>query len=518
MDLSTDGGKTWRNIWEDFRWSLLYGIQQHQVVLPLPQAAGKSQVQIRFRAVNYSAFSNFGWELDNMFLGNRSCEPTISGGLVVGTVADANTGQGIAGADITSIGTPQESATTAQIPGDPAAGGGSYWMFSPLTGSQQFQATAYNYGPQKATTSVAANAAARLDFSLTAGQLTATPGSLSATQQLGASTTEKLTLTNTSKTPVALRLDGQPGNFTLAGQRPAARAASTASGWASLPNLPKSVSDTLVVADPSTGDVYSFGNEPSCCRSDAFVYHPGATSWAALPDMPGAIAWPAGGFVNGKIYITGGYNGSGPPPVWVYDPVTRQWSIGARRPTQSGNYGNASAVLNGKIYVLSGGEDVDVYDPATDTWSAAASYPRSQVSWQACGGFNGEIYCAGGIYQSGLPVTSAYAYDPTTNSWSAIPSLPIPLGGSDYAAANGQLLVAGGLGRKDLHEQGLQLHPRQGLDDPSPPAEDNVARWRRLRPCWVLCRRRQTGIGEERPRYCAVTATAAVARQCRGCP
>lgn len=294
VDLSTDGGKTWRNIWEDFASStLFYG--SNQVVIPLPQAAGKSQVQIRFRWVNNTTnFGNLGWMLDNVFLGNRSCTPRVNGGLVVGTVTDANTGQGVSGADVTSTASTLESATTLSVPGDPAAGAGFYWMFSRLSGSQQFQATAYRYAAQTATTNVVVNGATTLNFSLGAGQVAVTPSSVSTTLQLGTNTSQKLTLTNTGTSPVSLRIDGQPGGFTPAGQAAQARVPSAASSWTSLPSLPKGVFDNLVVTDPATGDVYSFGNQPGCCRSNAYVYHPGASGWDQLPVMPATLSWPAG--------------------------------------------------------------------------------------------------------------------------------------------------------------------------------------------------------------------------------
>ena len=449
VDLSTDGGTTWRNIWEYASNTPMYG---QRLTVPLPRAAGQSQVQIRFRYANRAlAGGGGGWQLDNVFLGNRSCDPSISGGLVVGSVTDANTGQGIGGADVTSTSSPPVSGTTAQIPGDPAAGSGDYWLFSPQTGSQQFQATGYNYRPQTATARITANAVTPLNFSLAAGQLTAEPGSLSATQRLGVTKTTTVTLANTGTNPVSLNLGEQLGGFTTAGQNPA----SAQAAWTSLPDLPKPVSGNLAATDPATGDVYSVGGDnPSGTRDVAtgYVYQPGASAWAPIPPMPAPDAYDVGAFVNGKLYVVGGDAQFYGAPVWIYDPVTRHWSDGARGPN-GGVYASGVAVLDGSIYTVGGynghATNVEAYDPATNTWKAAASYPQA-ILYPACGGLDGELYCAGGLnFASSLTgphavIRDAYVYNPATNTWSAISPLPEDLTESSYTTANGQLLTAGG--------------------------------------------------------------------------
>ncbi|MGW2934606.1 hypothetical protein ACWDA7_22720 [Streptomyces sp. NPDC001156] len=86
-------------------------------VVAILQAAGKNDVRIRFR---YDAVHSWWWMVDNVFIGNRSCE-TAAGGLVTGTV-DANTGQALSGATVSVAGTP--TATTT---------GGAYELFAPAS-------------------------------------------------------------------------------------------------------------------------------------------------------------------------------------------------------------------------------------------------------------------------------------------------------------------------------------------------------------------------------------------------
>src|SRR5699024_996756 len=162
-------------------------------------------------------------------------------------------------------------------------------------------------------------------------------------------------------------------------------------------------------------------------------------------------------FVDGKYYVFDGWDAAaiGNPiaEVDIYDPVAGIWSQGAPNPVPAGG-GSAIAVLNGLVYIVGGCNNgacgtptdaVQVYHPASNQWSSAADYPVP-VTWGACGGINGKLYCAGGMKATGSAITAGYVYDPASDSWSPISDIPLAggLGGSFYSAANGLLLMAGG--------------------------------------------------------------------------
>ncbi|HEY1914395.1 MAG TPA: carboxypeptidase regulatory-like domain-containing protein [Streptosporangiaceae bacterium] len=466
VDLSTDGGKKWRTVWQDQQWWYLYGTKR--VVLQLPQAARKSQVQIRFRYVNSAEYASAGWQLDNVFFGNRPSAPSVQGGLVTGTVTDANTSQGITCADVITTGPPQEFATTSQIPGDPAAGNGFYWMFSPLTGSQQFRATAPNYVTQTESIDVTANADTSQNFTLSAGQVTATPGSLSATEQMGATTSEKLKLKNTGTTPLSLSLGEQPSTGPSSGGTGNGKSSASSHAWISLPNYPLHVYTPAVVTDPTTGDVYSFGgmHPDGYPVKEAYMYRPGATSWTPLPDIPissQGIEELSGAYVNGKIYLVAGldFNTGIDNPVYVYDIATDTWSQGPAMPNGP-FFAAGTAVVNGKIYVVAGSngggsavDSVEVYTPSTGTWAFAASYPIKAFGL-SCAGMNGLVYCAGGY------TSDAFTYNPGTDTWSSLPSMPSVLSFSASSAADGQFLISGGYAGNGNSKLGYAYAPGQG--------------------------------------------------------
>jgi N-acetylneuraminic acid mutarotase len=487
VDVSTNGGGSWTNVWNhdgsDFRGPA-------HVDIPLPMAAGQSAVQVRF---HYTGTWAWWWEVDNVFLGSRSCNP-ISGGLVAGTVSDGNTGNGIVGATVTSNDKPTESAITSATPNDPNLDDGFYWMFSSLSGKHNFTAAKGHYVAKTKSVNVAANFVTKASFTLAAGKIKITPTSIDKTVKWQAAATQLVTVKNTGGAPANVTLGEQPGGFTLLAQ-PGAQihrvkgaysplslhnkngSIRTATGaapsdttpadapWTAIANYPVTIQDNGVVS--FGGKIYSaFGYDGGGDESSLYVYDPDSGSWSPLSSATDTREKPAMAVLNGKIYASGGWGGDGNPDgkTEVYDPSTDTWSTAATNPDPFA--GSGVAVLGGKMYVVGGCSafscgvtDVNVYDPATDSWSPAADYPEA-VSWESCGAIAGTLYCAGGTTDTGTLVHT-YAYDPGSNTWSQKADLPIDLWASGYTAAEGMLLVSGGVTQNNavITNQGFAYDP-----------------------------------------------------------
>ena len=138
--MSIDGGATWQNVFHN----LVSRRGPRVNTVPIPQAADESNAKVRWR---YRSTFGFWWEVDNAFVGNRSCDP-IAGGLVVGNVFDANTSTASTAATVTSVDRPAEKGTTAATPDDPNNPDGYYQLFSSLTGSHPFTASKSLYQSQ----------------------------------------------------------------------------------------------------------------------------------------------------------------------------------------------------------------------------------------------------------------------------------------------------------------------------------------------------------------------------------
>ena len=487
VDVSADGGTTWTNLWDKTTTSVVGPVH---VDLPLTAYAGKSDVRLRFR---YTGTWAYWWQLDNVFVGQRSYDP-VPGGLVVGNVSDANTKTGVNGATVTSGDSPADHTTTSATPDDPNLGDGFYWLFSHVTGKHPVTAAASRYTSVSATANIPADGTVSRGLALKAGRLKVTPASIAKTVAWGKSATQAVTVKNTGTAPATLTLGETPGGAVIqqagaplnlvkghfsplslaahdakSGAKPvttgtasgglsaagrattdAAPAAQGTAGtaWQAVPDLPVATGDNAVAT--YQGTVYSaFGFTGTVDTSDLYAYSADSGAWTKLAPAADTREAAAHGIINGKLYAAGGWGASGAPDakLEIYDIAADTWSTGANAPKPYA--GSGSAVLNGKLYAVGGctatacgTTDVTVYDPAADSWSTAAAYPEA-VAWESCGGIAGKLYCSGGTTDAGS-ITHAYVYDPAADSWSPIADQPTDAWGSAYTAANGLLLVKGG--------------------------------------------------------------------------
>jgi subtilisin family serine protease len=519
VDVSIDGGTTWTTVLHqttDVR-------GPREDVLQLPMAAGQANVKVRFH--QYDADFDWWWEVDDVFVGNRTCDP-VPGGLVVGTVRNAVTREGVVGATITSLDKPDEKATTEATPDDTGLIDGFYWMFSSITGSHRFEATAKQHGSQTRRATIDADDATRVNFNLAAGHLTVTPASLSGTRVLGGATLNRtVTITNDGTLPVNVELTEQDGGFVMQGadgsrtnttklakeegaplQEIKAPTSITATGtaghasnadpgtgpqdapWTDIADYPQVVMDNRVVY--VDGVAYSIaGGNGTASTAKVFAYDPAALAWSEKAPLPDARNAVAAGAVGGKIVVTGGWAAAGPSPsTWVYDPAGDAWAAAADSPVSLSASGQA--VAGGKLYVVGGcttsactpmSSDVAAYDPATDSWTQLADYPDT-VAFASCGGIGDKVYCTGGN-DGGGGTAASFVYDPGADSWSPIADAPVDTWASGYTVANGTLVVNGGV-------QGAVITNRSFAYDPASEAwsdlpNTNTARYRGGMACGI---------------------------------
>ncbi|MER5453758.1 S8 family serine peptidase [Micromonospora sp. NPDC002389] len=467
VDVSVDSGATWTNVWHQT--TSRRGPRVEEVALTPAANAASALVRFRFKGT----FA-WWWQVDDVEVVNRECTP-VPGGLVVGTTTDRNTGAPVDGVTVISDDRPQDRAVSAATPEDTAEPDGFYWLFSGLTGAHPFTASRPPYQPATKQVTVDADRVKRADFALGAGRLTVSPASVVSHQPYNSTRTTKLTVRNTGSAPAAVELLERTGTFELLNQSGAplreqkmkgiskARTGVAYGGaapevrttaddaWSPVAKLPAAIYDNA--AAWLDGKIYSVGGGGDTgTERRAWAYDPGADAWTALPDLPVARSKPVAAAVNGKLYVIGGWGADDRTvtTVDVFDPAAGTWSTvpGATNPAPAAAAGGA--VVDGKVYLVGGCADATctdsdrlvVFDPATGTFGTRAAYPHP-VSWLACGGLGETVHCAGGT--GSTEYTDAYRYDPTADTWSALPSMPTELWGSQYAAAGGMLVLAGGV-------------------------------------------------------------------------
>ena len=153
------------------------------------------------------------------------------------------------------------------------------------------------------------------------------------------------------------------------------------------------------------GKIYCFGGrnvskDYSISTNVNEVYDIETDSWETETPMPTARSGLQASEVDDKIYLIGGRIESESSSiseksaqVEIYDPVIDTWTFGSPIPTAVAGY--ASAVLDGKIYVISGVAGcstytnlIQIYDPKKDEWSFGPPIPMS-VTAAAAGATTG---------------------------------------------------------------------------------------------------------------------------------
>ncbi len=452
-----------------------------------------------------------GYALDE---DSGDCQP-LDGGLVYGQVKDASTGDGIVDATVSDD--TGASTTTVDVP-DPDAPDGLYLYFADAS-VKTLTASKAEFSVEQAAVTVAEDGIIEQDFALKHPAFAADPHDVMVNVKVGAAATASFALSNTGEGAGAFKILSMNGPAPVPGthsnsaplmrvplkhpewmraslawvraqlqaegksfmMRPAAKPLpQDTAGWQSIADYPQEISDNFGARDSKTGTVYAVsGFGESGPETGAMAYDSETDSWSPIADVPTVHMLGAAAFMNGKLYVVGGWDetpaGNPAAELDIYDPKTDSWSTGEPDPVGQGG-GVSHATLGGKLYLVGGCADgncgtiltaVEAYDPATDSWSAAADYPEP-VAHAACGGIEGKLYCAGAL---GTAVSGAgYVYDPATDEWAPIANMATPQAAGFYTAANGLLVVAGGIdGGSDVTNATEAYNPSSDSWDTSLP-------------------------------------------------
>jgi N-acetylneuraminic acid mutarotase len=168
--------------------------------------------------------------------------------------------------------------------------------------------------------------------------------------------------------------------------------------------------------------------------------------------------------VNGKIYVFGGSGNCTALTCEIfgvvdeYDPATDTWTTKADMPTPRSLL--ASAVVDGKIYVISGflemrgpvGAEVEAYDPEIDQWEKKANIPEVRTGAAAIV-IDNTIYIFGGTTAAGgRAQASIFTYDTQTDNWRTLDDMPFNRFLMTASALEGKIYLIGGSGTPYPHD------------------------------------------------------------------
>jgi N-acetylneuraminic acid mutarotase len=190
-----------------------------------------------------------------------------------------------------------------------------------------------------------------------------------------------------------------------------------------------------------------------------FIYDPPKNQWHEAKQMPTARGSLTASFVDGILYAVGGQSflssSSSPSGILTtneaYDPSSNTWKTKA--PMLTARHHAASAVVNGKLYVIGGrvagisptvNVDVnEVYDPGKNTWTSLASMPSKRSGIAAANFDSVSIYVLGGEEPS-KTFNNNERYDIRTNKWFVETPMPTARHGLGAASVDNRIYVLGG--------------------------------------------------------------------------
>ncbi|MBN1148433.1 MAG: carboxypeptidase regulatory-like domain-containing protein [Anaerolineales bacterium] len=201
LEASKDGGATWQEVYGPLFGNVDLEWRERAAILDAAYAV--SDLRLRFRFISDYTVAFPGWYLDDLSVAAGACRPS-AGGLVVGNVYDANSGQGLNEAEITTEG--GWGAVSQATEADPGLADGFYTLFSEGGSQTLTAAMAGGYQALAANVSVVVSDTIRQDFYLPAGQLTHAPAALEAALQLGDSLAMELNVANQGGAPASFEL------------------------------------------------------------------------------------------------------------------------------------------------------------------------------------------------------------------------------------------------------------------------------------------------------------------------
>jgi N-acetylneuraminic acid mutarotase len=128
-------------------------------------------------------------------------------------------------------------------------------------------------------------------------------------------------------------------------------------------------------------------------------YNPSTDRWVLESRVPGGETWrPAGGFIGGKLYVVDDMGATD-----IYDPATKLWTTGPRRPFR--RCSGTSTTFQAKLYIVNcvnddgSGESMLVFDPGSNEWTQLPAAPEAAYATLSRVGVNGQnrLELVGGV-------------------------------------------------------------------------------------------------------------------------
>jgi N-acetylneuraminic acid mutarotase len=236
--------------------------------------------------------------------------------------------------------------------------------------------------------------------------------------------------------------------------------------WESLPTAAPGRSHQATIK--ANGQIYMVGGQSTVTgtpvlSNELFGYDPGSDSWTTtLPDMPGdALTDVTAAYVNGRIYVPGGYNGNNmvethnayntAADVWEFSKAVLPVAVGMAQavalPDQTGYY-LIGGISNTDFFSTTAAVQADVSLYTPDSWDTSPPDMNVPRYGHTAVWIDDGICVVGGLDDSNVLLTGGECYQPggSTGLWTlTIPPMNIARFGAGSAVSpDGRWFVFGG--------------------------------------------------------------------------
>ncbi len=241
--------------------------------------------------------------------------------------------------------------------------------------------------------------------------------------------------------------------------------------WTQKKPMPTQRTDYAIAAVENK--VYIIGGWAGSEVSINEVYDTTADTWETKQPLLQPRSWIEANVVNGKIYVIGGSTSDGRNE--VYDLATDTWTNKTAMPADWG-YGVYSAVIDEKIYCMTGLGTTLIYDTRSDTWTSGAPLPQtcrdSGIAVTTSQNAPKRIYVMSGM--NVIDITTwdmsnhTYVYDPALNSWTRAADMPTARGRFAVAVLGDKIYAMGGVVGLFKATDMVEVYTPYGYVEPTP--------------------------------------------------
>ena len=222
--------------------------------------------------------------------------------------------------------------------------------------------------------------------------------------------------------------------------------------WSMLPPMNQPRSDSMAVSDGGNA-LYVFGGIGALHFLDNAEKYSVQGGWVDISGLPNPLAFADAAYIDGKVYICGGFDGSlFSQELLIYDVAGDSYTQGA--PIPEILHGYRLNAYGEQLYLTGGANDQDQsqnthlkYDPLGDSWSSLSDMTQAR-SYHGSAVLDDVLYVFGGKDGS-LPtpqyISSTESYEFTSNTWSAGPDMPVTFLYGSSGSMDAQAMACHGL-------------------------------------------------------------------------